>query len=189
MSRAETGRRRGGRSPRSGLWRAGSASRPSKRPSRRTGTSTARPSRCSAFPTPLTPSRRTVRHRRSRLACRTGVGLRCDRRRGRSGGIRVLSVRDRTHVVAYRELPAGIARNEQHVQRSSPALMSDDRRVTARRRHAPTGNDRPRWRDSAAVLIRGVAIWSFGSCATSSPSPRSCISVGPPPASTSSSPR
>ena len=36
---------------------------------------------------------------------------------------------------------------------------------------------------------RGCAIWSFGNCATSSPSPRSCISVGPPHASTLSSPR
>src|SRR5204862_5160461 len=42
-SRADNRRRPGDPSPRSGLWRAGSASRQTRRPSRRTGTSKARP--------------------------------------------------------------------------------------------------------------------------------------------------
>jgi hypothetical protein len=53
----------------------------------------------------------------------------------------VLSVWDRARVVTSRELPAGIGRNEQHVQRSSPQMMSDDRTtaVVATHRQAMIG--------------------------------------------------
>ena len=124
-SRADKRRRRGGRSPRNGLWRAGSGNRPSKRPSRRTGTSTARPI-VARVPDNVDTRWRTARRRGGRLRERTGACLRCDRGGAARGASNVLSVRDHAHVVAPSELPAAIGRNEQHVQRSSRQLMSDD---------------------------------------------------------------
>jgi hypothetical protein len=130
VSRADNRRRRGGRSPRSALWRAGSGSRRSRRPSRRTGTSTARPT-VARVPDTLDTSWRTARQRRTRLRDRTGGCLRCDRGGAARVASTLLSFWDRARVVASSELPTGSRRNKQHVQRSSLPMMSDDRRVTA----------------------------------------------------------
>jgi hypothetical protein len=130
VSRADNRRRRGGRSPHNGLWRAGSGSHPSKRPSRRTGTSTARPT-VARVPDTVDTSWRTARQRRRRLRERTCARLRCDRGGAARVASDVLSVGDRSVVLASSEPRAGIGRNGQHVQCSSPQMMSDDRRVTA----------------------------------------------------------
>ena len=106
VSCGAAGRRRGGRFPRSGLGRAGSASRPSRRPSRRTGTATARPSLLHV-PGTVDIRSTTVRCRRWRPHACTGVDL-----RSALGGDSLLASRSssgriRSHVVPYRELPAG----------------------------------------------------------------------------------
>jgi hypothetical protein len=145
VSRADNRWRRGGRSPGSGLWRAGSGSRRSMRPSRRTGTSTARPS-VARVPGSVDTSWRTARHRRRWLRERTGAWLRCDCGGAARVASNVLSVWDRARVVASSELPAGIGRNEQHVQRSSPQLMTN---IAAR----PRDGDRARHRQ--AMIGRG----------------------------------
>ena len=89
VSCGAAGRRRGGRSPRSGLGRAGSASRPSKRPSRRTGTATARPSLLRG-PGTVDIRSTTVRCRRWRPHVRTGVDLRSALGGDSLSGIQVL---------------------------------------------------------------------------------------------------
>jgi hypothetical protein len=140
VSRAYNRWRRGGRSPRSGPWRAGSGSRQSKRPIRRTGTSTTRPT-VAHVPGSVGMRQRTAQHRRGRLRERTGARLRCDRGGAARVASNVLSVWDRARVVAYSELPTGIARNDQPVQPLSRQMMSDDRAtvVVAVRRSAMIG--------------------------------------------------
>ena len=124
VSRAGSRRRRGGRSPRSGLWRAGSVSRPSKLSSRRTGTSTARPT-VACVPGSVDMRWRTARRRHRRLCERTGACLPCDRGGAARLASNVLSVWDRARVLVSSELPARIGRNGQHVERSSAQMMSD----------------------------------------------------------------
>ena len=106
VSCGAAGRRRGGRSLRSGLGRAGSASRPSKRPSRRTGTATARPSLLHV-PGTVDIRSTTVRCRCWRPHACTGV----DHLRSALGGDSLLASRSssgriRSHVVPSRKLPA-----------------------------------------------------------------------------------
>lgn len=106
VNRGATGRLRDGRSPSSGLWRAGSASRPSRRPSRRTGTSAAR---SSPVPVPDTVDSpwRTARCRRTGKHGHTVVGPRCGPGAGVLVASRVLSGCVRIPVVAPSELPVG----------------------------------------------------------------------------------
>jgi hypothetical protein len=104
-SGADNRRRRGGRSPRSGLGRAGSASRQSMRPSRRTDTSTARPSLLRG-PGTVDIRSTTVRCRRWWPHVRTGVDL-----WSALGGDSLLASRSssdriRINVVPSRELSA-----------------------------------------------------------------------------------
>ena len=138
-SRADNRRRRGGRSPRSGLWRAGSGSRPSMRSSRRTGTSTARPT-VACVPGSVDMRWRTARRRDGRLCARTGACLPCDRGGAARVASNVLSVWDRARVLVSSELPARIGRNGQHVERSSAQMMSD---LVARPRDGARANRCP----------------------------------------------
>ena len=140
VSRGDDRRRRGGRSPGSGLWRAGSGSRRSMRPSRRTGTSTARPS-VARVPGSVDTSLRMARHRPRRLRERTAAYSRCENGGPARVASNVLSVGDRPRVVASSELPAGSGRNEQHVQLSSRQMMSEDRAtaIVASHRRAMIG--------------------------------------------------
>jgi len=143
-SRADNRRRRGGRSPRSGLWRAGSGSRPSMRSSRRTGTSTARPI-VARVPDTVDTRWRTARRRDGRLCARTGACLPCDRGGAARVASNVLSVSDRARVVVSSELPARVGRNDQHVQRSSARMMTDTvawPRDGVRAMHRPAEIDR-----------------------------------------------
>jgi hypothetical protein len=149
-SRADNRRRRGGRSPRSGLWRAGSGSRPSMRSSRRTGTSTARPI-VAHVPDTGDTRRPTARRRGARLCARTGAHLRCDRGGAARVAFVVLSVWDRARVVVSSELPARVGRNDQHVQRSSAPMMSD---TVARPRDGLRAVPRPAKIDRAGVTPR-----------------------------------
>jgi len=150
VSRADNRRRRGGRSPRSGLWRAGSGNRPSKRPSRRTGTSTARPI-VARVPDNGDTRWRTARRRGGRLCERTGACLPCDRGGAARVASNVLSVWDRACVVAFSELPARVGRNDQHVERSSARMMSD---TVARPRDGLRAVPRPAKIDRAGVTPR-----------------------------------
>jgi hypothetical protein len=106
VSRGAAGRRRDGRSPRSGLGRAGWASRPSMRPNRRTGTATGRPSLLRG---PGTDDIRSTmaRCRRSRPHACTSVGLRSSLGGDLLLASRSTSCRIRSHVVPYRGLSAG----------------------------------------------------------------------------------
>jgi hypothetical protein len=189
VSRGAAGRRRDGRSPRSGLGRAGSASRPSMRPTRRTGTATARPSVLRG-PGTVDIRSTTVRCRRSRPHACTGVDLRSSLGGHSLLASRSTSCRIRSHVVPYSELSAG------HLAKRPTcalAITRVDKRYhrvgsATSRRHV-----RPGQPAVAACSHSGTdqrcRVWSFSSCATSSPSPRSCTSGGRLPASTSSSPR
>ena len=106
VSRGAAGRRRDGRSPRNGLGRAGSASRPSTRPNRTTGTATAR---SSLLRGPGTVDIRwtTVRCRRSWPHACTGVDLRPFLGGDSLVASRSTSCRIRGHLVPYRRLSAG----------------------------------------------------------------------------------
>jgi hypothetical protein len=170
VRRAAAGRRPGGRSPRSGLWRAGSVSRRNTRPSRRTGTAAAR-STCRRGGDRSDTRWTRVRCRGCRPRACTGVGLRSVLGRGRLVASRSSLGSVRVHLVLHREHAAGQLGKSQHVHCSSPALMS---------------GSIVRLRNSSD---RGYHVWSFDNCATSSPSPKSCISAAPRLASTSSSPR
>ena len=150
VSRADDRRRGGGRSPRSGLWRAGSGSRPSMRSSRRTGTSTARPI-VARVPDTVDTRWRTARRRHGRLCARTGAHLRCDCGGAARVAFVVLSVRDRARVVVSRELPARVGRNDQHVERSSARMMSD---TIARPRDGLRAVPRPAKIDRSGVTPR-----------------------------------
>ena len=150
MSCADNRRRRGGRSPRSGLWRAGSGSRPSMRSSRRTGTSTARPI-VARVPDTVDTRWRTARRRHGRLCARTGACLRCDCGGAARVAFVVLSVWDRARVVVSSELPARVGRNDQHVERSSAGMMSD---TVARPRDGLRAVPRPAKIDRAGVTPR-----------------------------------
>lgn len=149
-SRADDRRRRGGRSPRSGLWRAGSVSRPSRRSSRRTGTSTARPI-VARVPGSVDTTWRTARRRHGRLCARTGGCLRCDCGGAARVAFVVLSVWDRARGVVPSELPARVGRNDQHVQRSSARMMSD---TVARPRDGARAMPRPAKIDRAGMTPR-----------------------------------
>ena len=150
VSRADDRRRGGGRSPRSGLWRAGSGSRPSMRSSRRTGTSTARPI-VARVPDTVDTRWRTARRRHGRLCARTGAHLRCDRGGPARVAFVVLSVWDRARVVVSSELPARVGRNDQHVERSSARMMSD---TVARPRDGLRAVPRPAKIDRSGVTPR-----------------------------------
>ena len=150
VSRADDRRRGGGRSPRSGLWRAGSGSRPRMRSSRRTGTSTARPI-VARVPDTVDTRWRTARRRHGRLCARTGAHLRCDCDGAARVAFVVLSVRDRARVVVSRELPARVGRNDQHVERSSARMMSD---TVARPRDGLRAVPRPAKIDRSGVTPR-----------------------------------
>jgi hypothetical protein len=75
VRRPAVARRRGDPFPRSGLWRAGWVNCPSMPPSRRTGTTTARPSRARVPGTPDTPWR-VARRAWRRQRARSGAGHR-----------------------------------------------------------------------------------------------------------------
>jgi hypothetical protein len=104
-SRADNRRRRGGRSPRSGLGRVGSGSRRSMRPSRRTSTATARPSLLRG-PGTVDIRSTAVRCRRWWPHVRTGVDLRSALGGDSLLASRCSSGRIRINVVPYRELSA-----------------------------------------------------------------------------------
>jgi len=149
-SRADNRRRPGGRSPRNGLWRAGSGSRRSMRSIRRTGTSAARPI-VARVPDNGDTRWPTARRRHGRLCARTGACLRCDCGGAARVAFVVLSVWDRARVVVSSELPARIGRNDQHVERSSARMMSD---TVARPRGCVRAMPRPAKIDRAGVTPR-----------------------------------
>jgi hypothetical protein len=105
VSRGGAARRRDGRSPRSGLGRAGWASRPSRQPNRRTGTATARP-RLLRSPGTADIRSTMARCRRSRSHACTGVDLRSSFGRDLGLASGFTSCRIRSHVVPDSELPA-----------------------------------------------------------------------------------
>ena len=133
LRRGADGRRRDGRSPRSGLGRAGWASRSSMRPSRRTGTATARPSHLRGRGTVGIRST-TVRCKCSRPHARTGVDLRSSLGGDSLLASRSTSCRIRSHVVRTGNSRPAISRNGQHAHWPSPASISDTIASAARPR-------------------------------------------------------
>jgi hypothetical protein len=133
VSRGAAGRRRDGRFPRNGLGRADSASRPSMRPNRRTGTATARPSHLRGRGTVGIRST-TVRCKCSRPHARTGVDLRSSLGGDSLLASRSTSCRIRSHVVRTGNSRPAISRNGQHAHWPSPTSISDTIASAARPR-------------------------------------------------------
>ena len=136
VSRAAAGRRPGGRSPRSGLWRAGSVSRRNTRPSRRTGTAAARSTRRRGGDR-IDTRWTTVRCRGCRPRACTGVGLPSVLGRGRLVASRssLGSVRS-TWFCTGNTRPVSLGKS-QHVHCSSLALMRPRRRWPVPRPRRP----------------------------------------------------
>jgi hypothetical protein len=128
VRRLAVGRQRGGRFLRSGPWRVGLVSCPSMPPSRRTGTPTARPSLPRAAGT-VDIRWRVVRRSGRRQRERSGAGRPCRPRGGSLVASSSPSCSVHSHVrPCLVNSRRGRARNGQHAPRSSPAMMSGDRR-------------------------------------------------------------